>query len=483
MARVKKTSKKITKKVVKRATRVSIEETIETVDGQKFAKSDKGYVEIDGDYYAKDSKDIVQIDGGFYLKDDSDVVEVEGEWFLIHSDDIVDIDGDYYKKTSNLVCWDSYSEEYNLKSKCLVGWVDYQKQGYFSKGDSDYVFIDSTAEYYLNSDVADDHGWYYCDECGEYVHRDEHSSHENGEFDNRVKGAVKSPSHTICGGMRYTFGVEIETDEGEVDEDDQAKHNWASVSDGSIGGHEYVTGILKGDTGFKELRAISDTLNRTGHKVKSNCGLHVHVGGAYFTKRFSVLAIMLGTQLEDELFAMMPGSRRKNSYCRGFKDAFKRTTIKNGDTKLAQFVFGDVYGDEHQQQRIHEHERRIKFSRRRNRKHARDKYCDNRYTWLNLVLCNKNGSEDIMTRMNKQTIEFRLHSGTIDYEKMKNWVLICMSFVNFVENHQDSIIKKKVKLKHILKASLGKRADEVLAYVKNRTDKFKADEATDGSED
>lgn len=402
----------------------------------------------------------IEIGGVLYDINSNEIVEIKGEYYLKDNNDVVEIDGEYYLKEDDNVCFDEINSCYELKDNCVYGWIDRRNQGWMNS--SEALFIECADEYFASESVAEYRGFSYCSHCDEW--QDEYHSHDDEDdrnFNNINKKPMRSTTHTETNGMRYTFGVEIETSNGVVSNDDRYDYNWACVDDGSIDGGEYVTGIFKGDKGFKELKGICKALESSNHEVDEKCGLHVHIGDAHFNKRFSILSIMLGCQLEDELFAMLPPSRQNNSYCRKIKKGFSKTNMLNGVKQLGRYVFGDTNNDKEQNQLS---TGACYLNKKINRKQDREKYCDNRYVWLNLVRCNQ--------ATDSPTIEFRQHSGTITYDKIKNCILICMSFVNFVENHQRRIIEGGVTLKEVIEKSLGKKAPEVLKYVEERTKKF-----------
>ena len=57
---------------------------------------------------------------------------------------------------------------------------------------------------------------------------------------------------------------------------------WKIVSDVSVSGRqngwEFVSPILKGQSGLDELKIVMDTLTAIGATVDRHCGTHVHIG-------------------------------------------------------------------------------------------------------------------------------------------------------------------------------------------------------------
>ncbi len=91
-----------------------------------------------------------------------------------------------------------------------------------------------------------------------------------------------------------TFGIEIETtipagtmEVGNRHGNTQAMglpFGWAATSDGSIRtragriGCEFVSPVLRGEEGIRQVVEVCRTLNAMGAQVNSSCGFHVHCG-------------------------------------------------------------------------------------------------------------------------------------------------------------------------------------------------------------
>lgn len=199
--------------------------------------------------------------------------------------------------------------------------------------------------------------------------------------------------------------------------------HWKIVSDASVnGGYELVSPVLKGQRGLDEIKAVCEALAEVGALINKSCGFHAHFGTDDFKDSISVwrnLYINYAT-LEEDIDAFMPPSRRHNRYCSSLK-------VRNWREKMDSA------------QTLVDLERAVT-----NR---------SRYFKLNSQSYWRHG-----------TVEFRQHSGTIEFDKIKNWLLFCARFVDF---------SKRERLDRGGECALEKFLDRGLAdFYKQRKQKF-----------
>lgn len=292
----------------------------------------------------------------------------------------------------------------------------------------------------------------------------------------RRNGIQLSPSLSGTGGIGYTFGVELETSFGVLPRIICDQVGLDGVGDRSIGAMEYVTEPLHGTKGMNKLEYQTNLLSRYC-AVDDRCGVHVHVGGAkgaetpVFNRMFSVLSIMLGTQIEKELFSLLPDNRMegRNSngipYCGSILE-FKGTNKLNGRKMLSRFVFGHDDG-------FDDREFVENGNVPDNSRHELNRWASTRYKWLNLINCNTDNSR----RRNGGgfvTIEFRAFNGSLLFDDIRAFVLLSLSFVRFVENHSRLIEKGGVTLDVMLSSTLNTDAYSYMKnWIKLRSDKIK----------
>jgi hypothetical protein len=168
--------------------------------------------------------------------------------------------------------------------------------------------------------------------------------------------------------------------------------NWKVVTDGSLGsyttGAEFVSPLLKGEDGFRQIEIVMQALQDLGVTVNKQCGFHVHVDATHDNLRFHKTLTKLYAAYESVIDSIMPRSRRGNDsrWCRSLAHASRQQI--DGCTSLTALCAIVRPGSA----------------------------MERRYTKLN------------MTRRHP-TVEFRQHSGTLDHVKAKVWINTCLRMV------------------------------------------------------
>lgn len=179
------------------------------------------------------------------------------------------------------------------------------------------------------------------------------------------------------------------------------KRNWKVVTDSSCG-FEFVSPILVGKDGLRQIKVVTDALNKYNIKVDKSCGLHVHINADDMTFKQIRNVYALYVRFEKTIDSMMPKSRRGNGnrFCQSM--LMNRMGVVNAEQIMDLIKSAKNVND------------------------IRHIY-ETRYKKLNCESYFKYG-----------TIEFRQHSGTTEYEKIYNWIL----FINaFVQKAKESNVK------------------------------------------
>lgn len=221
----------------------------------------------------------------------------------------------------------------------------------------------------------------------------------------------------IEGKLRFTIGVEIECynlDKERViraiearglqayetgyDHNDSKTH-YKLGYDGSINGPlpcEVVSPVLKS---LKSLKEVCEVITEAGAKVNRSCGLHVHFGASKFTFEQWRRIILNYAAIEGVIDSFMPESRRGNNnrYCKSTYEPSFNVRYYN-DFRGLQTAFHH-----------------------------------DRYYKVNLMAYNTH-----------KTIEFRQHSGTTDYKKIKNWIDFLTAFLTWTLKHEEIMTARSI---------------------------------------
>ena len=219
------------------------------------------------------------------------------------------------------------------------------------------------------------------------------------KFTNRTFGieleAYGVDRHELAQALREA-GVNVEV-EGY---NHQIRRHWKIVTDASINGHrafELVSPVLSGEAGLAEVRTVCAVLVRLNAQVNRSCGFHVH----HFAQDLDLPAWkrLVGAYVKYEglIDSFMPTSRRAgtNMYCRSLRSAG------------AASVAADLAA----------------IRRVASLQALQDLY-SSRYKKLNLQAFYRHG-----------TVEFRHHSGTVEPEKVENWIRFTQAMVEFSVNY------------------------------------------------
>lgn len=175
------------------------------------------------------------------------------------------------------------------------------------------------------------------------------------------------------------------------------RNHWKIINDSSIrggNGSEIVSPVLTGMDGIEQVKKVCIALNRAGAKINKSCGFHVHIGAADYQIQDFKNLLTSHVHLETSFDAIQPESRRgnQNTYCKNLSSVGRDIVSKIGASENFNQL-SSVFGN-------------------------------GRYFKLNVQSFNRYG-----------TVEFRHHSGTTTFSKVKNWILICARLVEYAKQN------------------------------------------------
>lgn len=281
-----------------------------------------------------------------------------------------------------------------------------------------------------------------------------------------------------------TFGAELETINGALPPHIQNSYGIIVCRDGSIRDNdgryppEYVTVPYSGAKGLQALRNLSKEIAKRS-EIDIKCSYHLHIGGIAIDRVFMVSLFKLALKIQNDIFKMFPyyktdptGIKQKN-YCKKLPNILSTYTISSdfntyvNNTYIDVFTFlsGGIKSD-------------VEFNRqnRRNPWGEGKWNIKTRYYWLNFIN---------MVFSPRNTVEFRLHTPTLNGHKIINWLFMCNAIVRFAEKYPKRCISaKKVTFEDVLRyyAEISNGApyatalsENLIAYYQNRCELFAKD--------
>ena len=264
----------------------------------------------------------------------------------------------------------------------------------------------------------------YCYECSEPTWHDEqyessidgeyrceHCHHEHGyDSDGFFEDSPVSVQVNHHNSVDYNkldikrlVGIEAECVFGDCESDEDGTPmalgdvptGWHEAYDGSIegNGREMISSPANGNILWTRIKQLENWATKHNVYVNRSCGMHVHFD-ATDTRWEDLRAIALvALKVEQHLFDMLPPSRQNSNWCKRISMSIKSLINCTTSAEFVELWYEDSGI-------------------------SREKYNDSRYHGLNLH-----------ARFYLGTIEFRYHSGTLNSEKIINWVKICNSIV------------------------------------------------------
>lgn len=235
-----------------------------------------------------------------------------------------------------------------------------------------------------------------CSDCGCELLRDDAYYSDYDAYCESCYPGESSDDEWQCGIFRPSqsfreirshrkFGVELETSKCPDHHELNGNTSFACKPDGSISGMEFVSPVLSSDKGLAEIRDFCRRANGNGFEVNNACGYHAHfdVSNECAANLKSICFAYLLTY--SVWSAFVPRNRRENSFCGAVHwDATRLAAIADLDD-FREFV------------------------------NYQDRYC-----WFNVAAYRRH-----------KTFEVRLHTATLDAEKVCNWVKAHARFMDW----------------------------------------------------
>lgn len=300
----------------------------------------------------------------------------------------------------------------------------------------------------------------------------------------------------------YTFGLEFESSNGFIPERLRNKMGVTPLRDGSISGIEYVTVPLEGAKGIQNIKNLTAELTKRC-ALNLQCSVHVHFGNVRRDKLYTLALWQLCFKLQNELLKYFPYSRTNSIrsdgkvYCKALPDLNLSTAsllkIKSKEefTKSVLTEFNKIYsflnnqhgvGEVIEKKKVKESSVKVLAGKQtpcyrliektycystRNKQHSiRGHKWDRpqRYYFVNFLPT---------FFSNAETIEFRCHEATLNFDKTIMWMLTCAAILKFAENTKVCLSEAPITLQTVLSNHLpDKVVNHLMAYYTARKATF-----------
>jgi len=273
-------------------------------------------------------------------------------------------------------------------------------------------------------------------------------------------------------------GAELETLViGELDVMCPELRHWGITDDASIDGHGIPKEFLIPPfdmTKTEQRRLIKDGMKKlaTACKVNSSCGYHAHLYmHPDLITTINLKKILLGyIRAEDFFFKMVPGSRRKNDFCKSLKAYDSNQILKTrGMFRLLSYYYDERIKNEYDIPENYKMDNNGK-----------------RYHWVNLH-----------SLYYRNTVEIRLHAGTTNWRKFIHWLRVHRNFLRWLifeaelpdimnltyEKWLEVCTKKSTTLDRYIKGRINAFKDDSVEYVSRERTEEDEDDGDSGEDE
>ena len=298
--------------------------------------------------------------------------------------------------------------------------------------DEAFVDCESCGSTLWSEDARYDDDYPYCDECYE-----ESDNREEGRWDCDFE-FINSKTFNENKSKRMV-GIEIEAKFGNsVDTYKKCRDFVSCKYDGSIDeGDEFCSNPMNGDILFDNIKLLCKSIRKDNYSIDKDCGLHIHIDMRDFSENDLRKLYLVYHRFERYFLEMVPSSRRDNGYCKSLRPNYEKII----EMPIKNYLY-----------RAHPKYNMESF--------IPSTHDGNRYYWLNM--------NSAISKRN--SLEIRLHGGTIDSEKIIKWIRIHLNLIEWIKKTD---IKRIISMKNRLRTLLSIINEKDLQrYILARRRKF-----------
>lgn len=286
---------------------------------------------------------------------------------------------------------------------------------------------------------------YFCDDC--FVNDDDDDKYEEVEIKFKIENSKTFKKNRFKNNCGYEIEAYYKNNCDLFDVEDLKSFDvQKQKGDGSLGhnGIEFNSNVFNGDLLNKNIDDFCGELKNRDYSVDKSCGLHIHIQINKRCEELKKIALFY-KKFEEYFFKMVSPSRSNNRFCQKFSTEYPNLT----DDRILSFKSNTEFKKALYQTKNYN---RIKYA-------TKDAFNSKRYSWLNL--------HSVFLR---NTLELRLHNGTIEGEKIKNWFNINLTILEFLKGIKNpETINNLPKNKELFLSLFDKNIQQ---YIKSRWAKF-----------
>lgn len=178
------------------------------------------------------------------------------------------------------------------------------------------------------------------------------------------------------------YSHELRNKQWQLGDDGSVRRNITDEEAARYQSIEITSPKIFGNDGFKEIETVCKAWNEVGSMVNNSCGFHVHISAYNYTKEDLRRLLLVWAKIENIVFYLVSPSRRNNRFAK----------LLRKDSEFSSWVLSSE---------IARHDR---------------------YKAVNLNPYNL-----------YNTVEFRIHQGTTNPEKVIFWVVFCLKLMEKVK--------------------------------------------------
>lgn len=361
--------------------------------------------------------------------------------------------GEYYRKKD--IAYDTYRKDndfiINLSPYFDVITLEKKYSSFivnvFVKGKFTTVcksFVDDNPEFIEHPELTSSAGSYY------YISKFDNSISTFDKYTPESKiynlSKYKGPIAKLKGSFNklswidYTFGFELETSAGRINNYYSNKHGFANLYDGSINGVEYVSTVMNSSN----LHYLYEFL--TGAKVTTLadrfCSFHIHIGNVPKTEINLLSMYILFQRLTDELNQLIVPYKKDLGFLSEKLKVNGRDHCKNLPKLISKDVF-EIY-------KLFKIDSYSEDFNSDNEENQLTNYINNTNKWnINGRYYTVNFMNYICKDKSSNTVEIRSLQSTYNFDYIITWLLINTAIIDYAIKNTEKVINSKDKIELI----------------------------------